>query len=230
MWNVPLTDIAVSNDKGDLRHVTEAQGWPNSIMTRAAFLDSGSTLSILPGNLVEDIGKDFEVVLYSVNKTMDVALIPCKYGTTDAAKDGSVSFEFGSDVVINVPVHQLVYDIGKEAIEAVTGTLSNLDDLPFELDQTCLFGLQAMPFTGVPLPNIVAVLGHNVLRSAYIVFDADNLVVGIAQANQKSSETNIVELKAGQKELPRLKGANNGGQCFDFARCSHFPPGLPEED
>jgi hypothetical protein len=77
-------------------------------MTRAPYLDSGSTLSILPGNLVGDIGKDFEVVMYSLNKTIDVALIACKYKTAEEANNRTVNFEFGSDVVINVPLEQLV--------------------------------------------------------------------------------------------------------------------------
>lgn len=142
-------------------------------------LDSGTTLSYLPSRIAANIYSE----LGAVDDTSYTGLvyIDCEY----LRNESSLTFDFqfgGSDgPLVRVPVDELVLDNVKEYIDQ--GLL--LPELDFA-DDVCSFGIQ--PNSGVYL------LGDTFLRSAYAVYDLDNNVVALAQANLNSTSQNIVEI------------------------------------
>jgi hypothetical protein len=73
---------------------------------------------------------------------------------------------------------------------------SSLPTLPFK--SVCALGIQ-----GGEAPYL---LGDTFLRSAYVVYDLKNNLIGIAQTNFGSTKTNVVELQASATSIPNLSG------------------------
>ncbi|KAL8243764.1 hypothetical protein R6Q59_010022 [Mikania micrantha] len=121
-------------------------------------LDTGTALSRIPvaqfAAIAQGIGAQpiSGATVYSV---------PCSL----AQQSGGVAFKFSGSsgsVTVSVPWKELV--------------LSNsYDDLPYG---TCLFGM--LPYSAATADGLY-ILGETFLRSAYVLFDYDNAVVGIAQ-------------------------------------------------
>ncbi|ORY55283.1 aspartic peptidase domain-containing protein [Pseudomassariella vexata] len=151
-------------------------------------LDSGTTLSYFPSMVTDKIYDAFN----AVDDTSDSGLvyINCSYLNANITFD----FQFGSSdgPVIRVPVDEMVLDNIPAYIDL--GYL-NKSELPF--DNACSFGIQ--PNTGIYL------LGDTFLRSAYVVYDLDNLKIALAQANVNATESNVIEIEAGGN-IPNATG------------------------
>jgi hypothetical protein len=160
-----------------------------------AVLDSGTTLSYIPGDVAKPLFKQFGAV--TDYRLTGLTYIDCKYLTTEP--DLTISFGFGlgnSSVSIVVPVQELVLDVLSNYDEIYT-----LKNLPFK--NVCLFGIQTtdgLPTSALNIdPNNstspeLAILGDTFLRSAYVVYDLDHKQIGIAQANLNSTTANVQEL------------------------------------
>ncbi|KAK1780512.1 aspartic peptidase domain-containing protein [Copromyces sp. CBS 386.78] len=156
-----------------------------------AILDSGTTLSYLPAKITDQIHSKLNV--YVDDMWTGLTFIDCKYLTSNP--DMRLSFTFGSNATISVPVWEVVLDL-------LGGTQS---DLPFKMpfERACIFGIQSTAgFQEDGFDEDWALLGETFLRSAYVVYDLTHHQIGMAQANLNSTTTDIVELRGADSGLP----------------------------
>ncbi|TDZ37206.1 putative aspartic-type endopeptidase opsB [Colletotrichum spinosum] len=153
-------------------------------MALAVLLDSGSSLTYLPDDMVTTI---FSMVGAVYQQDEGVAFIPCS-----AANSGNMTFTF-SDPVITVPMDELVLDL-----IPITGkriAFSNGVD-------ACLFGI-------APAGTGTNVLGDTFLRSAYVVYDLDNNEISLAQTNYNATSSNVLEIGKGTGSVPSAVAVAN---------------------
>ncbi|KAL2757708.1 hypothetical protein ACRALDRAFT_2040093 [Sodiomyces alcalophilus JCM 7366] len=199
-YTISLTSVSVRNSTD-----TEPEPVTSSSFSGNAVLDTGSTLTLLPGRVAQPIFSAF-----GIDDNYGVALVDC--GLAGRQGDGmALDFSFGDGdgpaATIRVPMREMVLDIVSPA------ALGNIN-VPF--DDVCVFGIQDTAFFGVREEaggsNFV-ILGDTFLRSAYVVYDEPNMQVGIAQAVigdgvSGQSSGDIVELASGQKDLPTAAGVD----------------------
>ncbi|SPO06137.1 related to acid proteinase PEPI precursor [Cephalotrichum gorgonifer] len=186
-FRVPLTSVQASSPSGSDTLTTTS--YPIQVV-----LDSGTTLSSLPADLVDqmwrEVGVDFSAVLRQ-------PLIPCYRKESP----GSFTFGFGGPdgPKVIVPMNELVLDItlGQPPVFP--------SDSPYKGQDACLFGIQ--DFGGPPY-----ILGGTFLRSAYVVFDIVNNQVGMAQTDFNETKSNIVPFPSYGAAIPSATAAPNQGQ------------------
>ena len=127
----------------------------------AAILDSGSTIMLLPDEIANNI-------LQGVGAQVDQsygAVVPCKL----AKDDLTFSFTFGGQggATVNISVAEFCTPIYLQ--DGSVGQFQNGED-------ACTFGVQAAGQNPI-------ILGDTFLRSAYVVYDLENQVIGLAQTN-----------------------------------------------
>ncbi|KAF5528609.1 putative aspartic-type endopeptidase opsB [Colletotrichum aenigma] len=160
-----------------LTKVTLGSKTLNEDMALAVLLDSGSSLTYLPDDMVTTI---FSMVGAVYQQDEGVAFIPCS-----AANSGNMTFTF-SDPVITVPMNELVLDL-----IPITGKRIAFSNGV----QACLFGI-------APAGDGTNVLGDTFLRSAYVVYDLDNNEVSLAQTKYNATSSNVLEIGTGSKAVP----------------------------
>ncbi|KAL2830625.1 aspartic peptidase domain-containing protein [Aspergillus pseudoustus] len=139
----------------------------------AVLLDSGSSLSYLPDSIVEDIYNDVGV---TYEASTGAGYAPCSL----AQENINITFTFSSPA-ITVGIDELIIDAG---------------DLRFwNGERACIFGI-------VPSGESTNVLGDTFLRSSYVVYDLANNEISIANTRFNSTETNILEIGAGDDAVP----------------------------
>ena len=152
--------------------------------TKVVFLDTGSTLTYVSRKVAKSIWDKVEAKML-----LGRALIDCKY-RDPAESNTTVDFTFGNKA-IKVLISELVVKLPNYAL---------VQQLPIDLDDPCVFGIQSTADNNMDL-DTVTIIGDTVLRSMYVVYDARNKQVGIAQANVGSSTSEIHELDDG-KDFP----------------------------
>ncbi|KAF5010650.1 hypothetical protein FDECE_3190 [Fusarium decemcellulare] len=166
-----------------------------------AILDSGSTICLLPDDQVKDIFDAFDVL--SV-QNVAVPFVDCAYG--DDKGDG-ISFDFKfKGKTISVPMKEMVIN----AFEGKQETFQDPRVSPLfkGWDSVCMFGISSAADYGVKTDSF-ALLGDTFLRSAYVVYDLANEQLGIAEANPGTNDSDIVELKADDKDFPDVSGVRS---------------------
>lgn len=164
-----------------------------------AILDSGSTLSYLPANLTAPLYKHLGAVFERLYTNM--TFVDCRLLTSDP--DLEISFSFHGGATVRVPVTEVVLDVLAPLHQVLLAS-----SFP-GFERACLFGIQStasIPDSKALQETTFSLLGDTFLRSAYVVYDLDHHQIGIAQANLNSSQSNVVELKAGTSGLPSLTG------------------------
>jgi hypothetical protein len=144
-------------------------------------LDSGTTLTFLPDDIANTI-----FAFFNVNNETSPGNVPCSLN----ASDESLSFSFGgpSGPTVHVPISELVLD----PITYENGTSSKIDGEPI-----CFFGISTNFFGSIP-----SILGDTFLRSAYVVYDLDNLLIGIAQTDFDPGCPDVIEYSVGEAGIP----------------------------
>lgn len=176
--STPLTSV-VSTPNGDnfeewsigLTSLTRrdgATGEEESMINSSydAILDTGSPNMYVPPELYEAIAAPLNVTLQTYRNT---SYVPCSLRSSP----DSLHFEFaGKDGAdgpqIRVPYSEIIYSFGMPA---------NLGEVISE-DGTELCYLGVLSNGGAP----IFLLGYTFIRSAYVVFDAGNLEMRIAQS------------------------------------------------
>lgn len=138
-------------------------------MALAVLLDSGSTLSYLPTNIVADIYNQLNVAF---DRNSGTGYVRCNA----ANKDVQLKLSFSNPLTITIPMDELVINLGDNNMQFDDGT------------PACLFGI-------APAQSGTHVLGDTFLRSAYVVYDLDNNEISMAQTKFNVSTSNIVEIK-----------------------------------
>ncbi|KAI1361817.1 aspartic peptidase domain-containing protein [Xylaria arbuscula] len=175
-FQVRLTSLEAHSSSGD------------DALTSASFpipvvLDSGTTFSYLPTDIVteiwQEVGAEYTVVSSDGSA---VPLLPCDFGSSG----NYFSFGFGGEggPVIKVGMDELVIPVqGK----FTSGQYKGLD--------ACQFGIQN--FTSDPY-----LLGDTFLRSAYVVYDLENNEIAMAPTDFNSTKSNIVAFPSRGAEIP----------------------------
>lgn len=156
-----------------------------------AILDSGTTLSYLPTKITDQLHSKLRT--YTDDIYTGLTFIDCEYLTSNP--DMRLSFTFGPNTTVAVPVWEVVLDL-------LGDTQS---DLPFKMpfERACIFGIQSTAgFNEDGFDEDWALLGETFLRSAYVVYDLTHHQIGMAQANMNSTTTDIVELTGSGGGLP----------------------------
>jgi hypothetical protein len=148
-------------------------------MALAVLLDTGSTLTYLPDDLVEEIYNKTNAVF---EPQEGVAFVPCALGEQTA----NMTFFFSEPASIAVPLSELVINL----VDVTGRQLSFSNGVP-----ACLFGI-------APAGQSASVLGDTFLRSAYVVYDLDNNEISMAQTVFNATTSDIVEIGKGKSSVP----------------------------
>ncbi|KAI1104238.1 acid protease [Jackrogersella minutella] len=139
----------------------------------AVLLDSGSSLTYLPDDMVEAL---YEEVSAQYDSSAGAAYVPCSMASQTATLD----FVF-SGPKISVGMDELVLDLTTS-----TGRRPTFSNGV----AACLFGVS-------PAGSGTNVLGDTFLRSAYVVYDLDNNEISLAKTNFNTTQSNVEEIPSG---------------------------------
>ena len=186
-FRVPLTSLEATSPSGSDTLTTK--DFPVSVV-----LDSGTTLSSLPRDLVDQIWEETGVEFSSALRQ---PLIPCYRKQSP----GEFTFGFGGPggPQVTVPMDELVLDI------KLGGPPAFPDGSRYEGQDACLFGIQ--DFGGPPY-----ILGGTFLRSAYVVFDIVNNQMGMAQTAFNETDSDVVPFPSNGAAIPSATAAPNQGE------------------
>jgi len=149
-----------------------------SNLALAVLLDSGSSLTYLPDQIVQDI---YTGVGGRYDAEEGIAYVPCSL----ANEQSKLTFTFSSPTIA-VEMNELVLDLVTSSGRRPT----------FEDGTTaCLFGI-------APAGGGTNVLGDTFLRSAYVVYDLDNNEISLAQTRFNVTETRVLEIGTGKNAVP----------------------------
>lgn len=127
-------------------------------------LDSGSSITYLPNNLVNALYDAYNVQ-YSARYS--VGIVDCNL----ADSPDTIDFSF-SGARVRVPLNELVLTNG---VRRSTG------------QSVCIFGIS-------PNEGSASILGDTFLRSAYVVYDLAANEISLAQTNFNATNTNVLEI------------------------------------
>lgn len=154
------------------------QGISSSSLPAGVLLDSGSTLTYLPNDIVTAIYDNVGAV-YVAN--VGAAYAECSLASSSATLD----FIF-SGQTISVPYNELFLDAGTVNGRPLTFQNGAL---------ACLFGI-------APTDGTTTVLGDTFLRSAYVVYDLANNEISLAQTIFNATANDVREIGTGPGAVP----------------------------
>lgn len=162
MLSVVLNGISVYNGNGDSGDVVSGA-------SLSVLLDSGTSLTYLPGDWVDAIGNTIKATYNSgVN------------GYITGKISGGLKYSL-SGIEIDVPFDQILLDL------TTGGGGAASDD-----DGNSLYMLGISPEgTGVDYSSYTYILGDTFLRSAYVVYDLDNWEIALAPLDSDPSGSNV---------------------------------------
>ncbi|KAK4448542.1 putative aspartic-type endopeptidase [Podospora aff. communis PSN243] len=159
----------------------------SSDMALAVLLDTGSSLTYLPDDMVSAI---YNRVGAQYDANNGAAYVPCNIADDEANK---FTFTFSAPAAITVGMDEMVLDM-----------FLNSGRRPTFQDGTpaCLFGI-------APAGQGTNVLGDTFLRSAYVVYDLANNEISLAQTRFNATESNIQEIGTGTNSVPGATKVDN---------------------
>ncbi|KAK9331065.1 aspartic peptidase domain-containing protein [Lipomyces starkeyi] len=178
-FNVTLTGISVSSSS-DANSKTIVYGTSDALVTDHntiyTILDSGTSLGTFPlpilTGIVDALGLS-DTAQYQDQSAL--YQVDCSLMTTDSL----VEFEFGGKTSIVVTMDQFIQVLGT-------------DDFGQDV---CGIAVQASQ--SLDLYSESYIIGDTVLRSAYVVYDLENRMIGLAQTSFNSSVTELYSLSSG---------------------------------
>lgn len=147
-------------------------------------LDSGTTLTYLPRSATAPLYRLLNV--YDDTRVSGITYADC---ALRSRTDLFLTYQFGgpNGPVVNVSAAEMIMNDLQPYIEAGMATPRNL---PFPRSRACRLGVMTADHEP---PYLV---GDTFLRSAYVVYDLSNNVIGMAQSNVNTTRSNIVEIEA----------------------------------
>jgi hypothetical protein len=199
-YGVVLTSVSViSSDTTSTFNLTSTASDGSTVPEIGVVLDSGSVFTFLPTARVQAIYKLLGAVQSPLSSFF--VFVDCTLLTTSNPPI-TIDFQFTGPggPVISVPLDEMVFPLADYA--QIADHISALGTLPFK--DTCMLGLLGAEEAGGAM-----ILGDTFLRSAYVVYDLDSNSIGIAQTVFNSTETNVVEISAGQSGFPVVSGVSS---------------------
>lgn len=146
-----------------------------------ALLDSGTTLTYLPENVVDAVLNDLHG---GFNPRLGSMVGECNH-------TGTLNYRFGGDNSTDTP--------GATIKVPYASLLTPVNSTDPDYANVCLLGLRVTTSKLYP-----AILGDSFLRSAYVVYDMKNDEMGLAQVNPDPPKQELVEaIKDKIPETPR---------------------------
>lgn len=148
---------------------------------QAAILDSGTTITLLPDDVVASVYAELGA---TVSQELGGTIVPCNLGNND----GTLNYGFGGTggPTIKVAMSQLVLPITDSSGNAPT--YNNGETI-------CQLGIEAAQ--GFPV-----LFGDTFLRSAYVVYDLDNNQIALAQTDFNATGSNVVAFASKGAAIP----------------------------
>ncbi|KAK7207105.1 aspartic peptidase domain-containing protein [Myxozyma melibiosi] len=147
-------------------------------------LDSGTSHAYLPSQIVDYLINDLNLASY--DEENDVYMAPC------SARDRTDTLDFGFEgVTIRVPMRDLYLPSGDSTAKYANG------------EEICMFRVMSSEQS-----DGISLLGDAFLSSAYVVYDLDNNIAGMAQAKVNVAESDIVAVGSGEHAILRAIGAS----------------------
>lgn len=167
----------------------------------AAILDTGTSLTLLPETIANDIIQELGAYDDSEGESgTGLVLADCNLANSDKTFDFGFGGTDGSDSIkVKVPYNEMIIDPAKLGFE-----LNGYAPQGITFQDICVLGIlpASEPY----------ILGDTFLRSAYVVYDLKNNVIALAQTNFNSTTSSIVDFKADQTAIPAVSGvASNAG-------------------
>lgn len=194
-FNAPLKTVPIQPEQGffaefliTLTNVElggQAVSTSDDDMALAVLLDTGSSLTYLPDDMVSTI---YNRVGAQFDSSNGAAYVPCSI----ANQQTTFRFTF-SEPVVEVEMNEMVLDMFTSSGKRPTFQ----DGTP-----ACLFGI-------APAGQGTNVLGDTFLRSAYVVYDLANNQISLAQTKFNSTATNVVEIGTGANSVPGATKVSN---------------------
>lgn len=193
LWTVPLKNLRPDRSENSTEFTIEAQmitatddGCHEETVSDhgvTALIDSGTTLTYLPEPIIDGIAKKFDA---EFSPDLGGYIQPCSFAT----QDHYITYYF-SGVPIKVNLKETYYPAILNNGKPLTND---------EGQEMCILG-----FT--PVKNSRdAILGNSFLRSAYVVFDLEDLEISLAQADVSPKSEPEVEVIDGS--VPGAKPAS----------------------
>lgn len=156
-----------------------------SDMGLAVLLDSGSSLTYLPNDVVSKI---YQMVGAAYQEQEGAAFVPCSLRNQNA----TMTFKFSSPASITVNLNEMILGL----TDAAGRQLTFDNNVP-----ACLFGM-------MPAGDTYSILGDTFLRSAYVVYDMDNNEISLANTKFNITTSNIKEISS-KSLVPSATRASN---------------------
>ncbi|KAK4936629.1 hypothetical protein LTR10_022552 [Elasticomyces elasticus] len=155
---------------------------------QAAIFDSGTTDTLLPDDIAASIFNGVGVVSSETYGNV----VPCKL----AKDDLTFTFQFGgsSGPKVNVSLSEFVTPL--ETTDGSTPTFKNGD-------QACSFAIDSAGDDPI-------LFGDSFLRSAYVVYDLENNLIGLAQTNFNGGSSNVEVFSASSSGIPGVSSTATG--------------------
>ncbi|KAJ9652332.1 hypothetical protein H2198_008420 [Neophaeococcomyces mojaviensis] len=196
----PLISLPIQNDFQTGRKTSFTVTWTNLTLTNSgpsetvvldpgspqpAILDSGTTLTYLPDAVANQIFNALGVI----TDPRIGQIAPCRL----AANNLTFTYTFGGSggASISIPISELLIPLITQDGTPYTGRRGGGDAL-------CQFGIDAAGSNPI-------LFGDTFLRSAYVVYDLENLQIGLAQLNTKASASgsgNVQVISASPAGIP----------------------------
>jgi hypothetical protein len=148
---------------------TQTYADPNTVT--AAILDSGTTDTLLPDAIANEIYSAVGVTTDPIYGN----IVPCDLGSDDL----TFTFTFGgpNGATVKVPLSEFVTPL--LTVDGSTTTVQG--------KTACTFAIDAAGSDPI-------LFGDSFMRSAYVVYDLQNNVIGLAQTNFNGGASNIIEI------------------------------------
>lgn len=146
-----------------------------------AMLDSGSALTYLPDYIAQKIYDTFDVTVHRTSPgDSALPLVACSIVTTKAGLNVTFGFGGPGDLRISVPISELVIHYEELGVLA-------------DGSEACFFGIVSNAMYS-QFDSSIATLGDTFLRSAYVVYDLERKLIGLAQSRVNSTVSDIREI------------------------------------
>jgi len=190
--SIPWCSFTFSNSTRQVGQLLTPPGFGETVL-----LDSGTSLTYFPRKLYDRLAS---LLKAHHDFSYDGDFVDCSLLTE--LPGSTFDFGFGNNSTIRVPLNELILPMEFLFPGSLGKTISQR--LPFE--KACVLGIVPQDTTNAGL-NYPFLFGDTFLRSAYVVYDLKNNLIGMGQTNFNSTTSKIVEFKASQAAIPMISGA-----------------------
>jgi hypothetical protein len=190
---VNMTSFSIMGEAGNTTELYDT--YTSTFEEFPIVLDSGTSLIYLPDPLPAYIF-DF-IGAYDDTQNSGQVFVDCAIKTNSPGQTFNFGFGGTGGALIKVPMTEMIFPL-TGLFYTPPEYVPSAKSLGYS--SVCALGLQSGGTDGPFL------LGDTFLRSAYVVYDLTNNLIGIAQTNFDSTSSSIIEFSATATALPTVSG------------------------